>query len=55
MFQKVTAVLAWAFLAFIVFATIFPLQYRPTLFNSADLEHIGAFAVLGELPRGMLK
>jgi hypothetical protein len=49
MFQKVTAVLAWAFLAFIVFATIFPLQYRPTLFNSADLEHIGAFAVLGGL------
>jgi VanZ family protein len=49
MFPKVTAVLAWAFLAFIVFATIFPLQYRPTLFNSADLEHIGAFAVLGGL------
>ena len=49
MFQNVTAALAWAFLAFIVFATIFPLQYRPTLFNSADLEHIGAFAVLGGL------
>lgn len=49
MFQRVTAVLAWAFLAFIVFATISPLQDRPTLFISADLEHIGAFAVLGGL------
>src|ERR1700730_6716390 len=49
MFQKVTAVLAWAFLAFIVFATISPLQDRPTLSNSPDLEHIGAFAVLGGL------
>jgi hypothetical protein len=49
MFQKVAAVLAWAFLAFIVFATISPLQDRPTLFNSTGLEHIGAFAVLGGL------
>jgi VanZ family protein len=49
MFQKVTAVLAWAFLAFIVFATISPLQDRPRLFSSADLEHIGAFVVLGGL------
>ena len=49
MFQKVTAVLAWAFLTFIVFATISPLQDRPTLFNSADLERIGAFAAEGAL------
>ena len=49
MFHKVTAVAAWAFLAFIVYATISPLQDRPTLFSSADLEHIGAFAVLGGL------
>jgi VanZ family protein len=49
MFQKVIAVLAWAFLAFIVFATISPLKDRPTLSNSTDLEHIGAFAVLGGL------
>ena len=49
MFQKVFAVIVWAFLAFIVFATISPLQDRPTLSSSADLEHIGAFAVLGGL------
>ncbi len=49
MFQKISAVLAWALLAFIVFATMAPLKDRPTLFSSADLEHIGAFAILGGL------
>src|SRR6266446_8614683 len=49
MFQKVIVVLAWAFLAFIVFGTISPLKDRPTLLSSADLERIGAFAILGGL------
>jgi VanZ family protein len=49
MFRKVTSVLAWASLAFIVFATISPLHLRPTLSNSVHLEHVGAFAVLGGL------
>ena len=49
MFHKLTAVAAWALLAFIIFATISHLQDRPTLSGSADLERIGAFAVLGGL------
>jgi uncharacterized membrane protein HdeD (DUF308 family) len=49
MFKKIVTVLAWACLAFIVFATISPLKDRPTLPISGDLEHIGAFAVLGGL------
>jgi VanZ family protein len=47
MLHKLTTVAAWAFLAFIIYATVSPLQDRPTLSSSADLEHIGAFAVLG--------
>jgi VanZ family protein len=49
MLHKLTAVAAWAFLAFIIYATVSPLRDRPTLFSSAHLEHIGAFAVLGGL------
>jgi VanZ family protein len=49
MLHKLTAVAAWAVLAFIIYATVSPLQDRPTLSGSADLEHIGAFAVLGGL------
>ncbi|GAC1413030.1 MAG: hypothetical protein NVSMB6_14940 [Burkholderiaceae bacterium] len=49
MFQRFTAVAAWALLAFIVYATISPIQNRPTISRSADLEHLLAFAVLGGL------
>jgi VanZ family protein len=47
MFERLTACAAWALLAFIVYATISPIQLRPTISRSADLEHLLAFAVLG--------
>jgi VanZ family protein len=49
MFGKLISVAAWTLLVFIVYATISPLQNRPTLPTSASLEHIAAFAVLGLL------
>src|SRR4030081_1598927 len=49
MLYKLTAVAGWAWLAFIICATVSPLHDRPTLSSSADLEHIGAFSVLGGL------
>ena len=47
--RKLLIFVAWAFLAFIAYATISPIQDRPTVSRSADLEHIAAFAVLGGL------
>lgn len=47
--RKLLICLAWAFLVFIAYATISPLQDRPTVSRSADLEHIAAFVVLGGL------
>jgi VanZ family protein len=49
MFQKLIAVAAWSLLAFIAYATISPIQDRPTLVTSSSLEHLAAFAVLGAL------
>ena len=49
MFQKLIAVAAWALLVFIAFATISPIQDRPTLPISSSFEHLAAFAVLGAL------
>ncbi len=49
MFHKLRAVAAWAILVLIAFATILPIQYRPTLPISSSLEHLAAFAVLGAL------
>jgi VanZ family protein len=49
MFDKVTATAAWALLALIAFATISPIQDRPTLAASPGIEHVAAFAVLGLL------
>src|SRR5438445_4552744 len=46
MLHKIVAVAAWAALAFIVYATLSPIQARPTI-ASSDLEHIAAFAVAG--------
>src|ERR1700722_14744497 len=47
--QKLITVAAWALLAFIVYATISPIQDRPTLLTSVSLERFGAFLVLGAL------
>ena len=49
MFDKLSAVAAWALLAFLAFATLSPIQDRPTLATSSHLEHLAAFAVLGVL------
>jgi hypothetical protein len=49
MFDKLIAIVAWALLAMIAFATISPIQERPTLASSASFEHLAAFAVLGIL------
>jgi VanZ family protein len=47
MFRKLIAVAAWSLLGFIAYATISPIQDRPTLFASSSMEHLAAFAVLG--------
>jgi hypothetical protein len=47
--QKLITVAAWALLAFIVYATISPIQDRPRLPTSVSLERFGAFLVLGAL------
>jgi VanZ family protein len=49
MLDKVTAITAWALLALIAFATLSPIQDRPTLATSSSIEHVAAFAVLGVL------
>jgi VanZ family protein len=48
MLYKLVTVAAWAFLAFIAYATLSPIQARPSVAN-ADLEHVAAFAVAGSL------
>jgi VanZ family protein len=49
MFRKLITVAAWVLLAFIAYATLSPIQDRPTLPTSASLEHLAAFAFLGVL------
>jgi hypothetical protein len=49
MIQKLIAISAWVILAFIAYATISPIQDRPTLPTSSNFEHVAAFAVLGGL------
>jgi VanZ family protein len=49
MLQRLIGLAAWGLLAFIAYATISPIQDRPTLPTSASFEHLAAFAVLGAL------
>jgi hypothetical protein len=49
MIHKLIAVAAWTLLAFIAYATISPIQARPTLFASPSFERLAAFTVLGAL------
>jgi len=49
MFNKFITVAAWLLLAFIAFATLSPIQDRPTLPTSSNFEHLAAFALLGVL------
>jgi hypothetical protein len=48
MLHKLLAIAAWASMAFIAYATLSPIQARPTV-AGADLEHVAAFAVAGVL------
>ena len=48
-FQKLIIIVAWTVLAFIAYATISPIQYRPTLPIPSSFERLVAFAVLGSL------
>jgi VanZ family protein len=52
MFQKLLTVAAWTVLAFIAYASISPIQDRPTLptsFGFDGFDHVAAFALLGGL------
>jgi VanZ family protein len=49
MLHRLISIAAWAVLAFIAYATISPIQARPTLPTSTGFEHFTAFAVLGLL------
>jgi hypothetical protein len=49
MLRKLIPVAAWALLAFFAYATISPIQVRPTLPVPTSFEHLTAFAVLGLL------
>jgi VanZ family protein len=49
MIQKCSALAAWLLLLFIAYATLSPIQARPTISTSPDFEHLAAFAILGML------
>src|SRR5450755_4119453 len=50
MLHKLIGLAAWGLLAFIAYATISPIEVRPTLPTSTtSFEHLAAFAVLGAL------
>jgi VanZ family protein len=49
MLQKFITIAAWALLAFITYATLSPIQARPTSPVPASVEHFAAFAALGIL------
>jgi VanZ family protein len=49
MLNKLITLFAWTMLVFIAYATLSPIQSRPTLPTSVHFEHIIAFGVLGIL------
>ena|ERR1700722_17922193 len=49
MIQKLVAIAAWAVLCFVAYATLSPIEARPTLSTSPSFEHLVAFATLGLL------
>jgi hypothetical protein len=48
-YRGFNTVVAWTVLAFIAYATISPIQYRPTLPMPSSFERFAAFAVLGSV------
>jgi VanZ family protein len=49
MIHKLIAIAAWTLLAYIAYATISPIEARPTLSASPDFERLAAFVVVGAL------
>jgi VanZ family protein len=49
MFGRFLGLAAWVLLALITYATISPIQERPSLLASSSLEHLVAFLTLGTL------
>jgi hypothetical protein len=49
MVQKLVTIAAWLSLCFIAYATLAPIQARPTFLALSSFEHLAAFAVLGML------
>ncbi len=49
MVHRIVAVVAWAVLIFIVYATISPIGDRPSMPASTTFQHLAAFAALGAL------
>jgi len=47
MLRRLVAIAAWACLTFIAYATLSPIDARPTLARSAAFEHVAAFSLLG--------
>ena len=46
MIQRISTIVGWLMLAFIVYATLSPIEYRPVAAN-IQLEHFAAFALAG--------
>jgi VanZ family protein len=46
-FHKFGLIAAWSLLAFIAYATVAPIQDRPSLPASPSFEHVAAFVALG--------
>jgi VanZ family protein len=47
--QKLSSIASWVVFAFIVCATLSPIEHRPTLPTGPGFEHVAAFIVLGAL------
>jgi VanZ family protein len=47
MIQRVSKIAGWLALAFIVYATLSPIDARPVLASNPHLEHFAAFALVG--------
>jgi VanZ family protein len=47
--QKLSSIAGWVVSAFIAYATLSPIQHRPTLPTGPGFEHVAAFIMLGAL------
>jgi len=47
MLQRLLTIAAWTFVCFLVYATLCPIEDRPTLATLSSREHLAAFGVFG--------